>query len=178
MDSPVQLGPQMLRTFRLGVSGDRRRAGGDDPRRPAPRRHRGRGRPLRAAASRRSCAKRAPSMASCRLTSPAPTRSSPPTRRAPTATAWSTATAPSLTAPAALAQSERPLLGTVAHEFFHAWNVERIRPRSLEPFNFDDANVSGELWVAEGFTQYYGALLMARAGLAGARGRPGDRLAA
>ena len=70
-----------------------------------------------------------------------------------------------LTAPAALAQAERPLLGTVAHEFFHAWNVERIRPRSLEPFNFDDANVSSELWVAEGFTQYYGPLLMARAGL-------------
>ncbi len=70
-----------------------------------------------------------------------------------------------LTAPAALAQAERPLLGTVAHEFFHAWNVERIRPRSLEPFNFDDANVSSELWVGEGFTQYYGALLMARAGL-------------
>ena len=53
-----------------------------------------------------------------------------------------------LTAPAALAQAERPLLDTVAHEFFHAWNVERIRPRSLEPFNFDDANVSSELWVA------------------------------
>ena len=70
-----------------------------------------------------------------------------------------------LTAPAALAQAERQLLGTVAHEFFHAWNVERIRPRSLEPFNFDDANVSSELWVAEGFTQYYGGLLMARAGL-------------
>jgi predicted metalloprotease with PDZ domain len=70
-----------------------------------------------------------------------------------------------LTAPAAIAQAERPLLNTVAHEFFHAWNVERIRPRSLEPFNFDDANVSSELWVAEGFTQYYGALLMARAGL-------------
>jgi predicted metalloprotease with PDZ domain len=70
-----------------------------------------------------------------------------------------------LTAPAALAQAERPLLGTVAHEFFHSWNVERIRPRSLEPFNFDDANVSSELWVGEGFTQYYGALLMTRAGL-------------
>lgn len=70
-----------------------------------------------------------------------------------------------LTAPAALAQAERPLLGTVAHEFFHAWNVERIRPKSLEPFNFDDANVSGELWVGEGFTQYYGPLLMTRAGV-------------
>jgi len=70
-----------------------------------------------------------------------------------------------LTAQAALAQAERGLLGTVAHEFFHAWNVERIRPKSLEPFNFDDANVSSELWVGEGFTQYYGPLLMARAGL-------------
>ncbi len=70
-----------------------------------------------------------------------------------------------LTAPVGLATSERQLLGTVAHEFFHAWNVERIRPRSLEPFNFDDANISSELWVGEGFTQYYGPLLMTRAGL-------------
>ena len=59
----------------------------------------------------------------------------------------------------------RGVLGTVAHEFFHAWNVERIRPRSLEPFNFEEANMSGELWLAEGFTQYYGDLIMARAGL-------------
>jgi predicted metalloprotease with PDZ domain len=59
----------------------------------------------------------------------------------------------------------RGVLGTVSHEFFHAWNVERIRPKSLEPFNFEEANVSGELWLAEGFTQYYGQLIMARAGL-------------
>ncbi len=57
------------------------------------------------------------------------------------------------------------LLDTVAHEFFHCWNVERIRPKSLEPFDFDRANVSGELWLAEGFTQYYGPLAMQRAGL-------------
>ena len=60
----------------------------------------------------------------------------------------------------------RRVLGTVSHEFFHAWNVERIRPRSLEPFDFEGANMSGELWLAEGFTQYYGGLIMARAGLA------------
>ena len=59
----------------------------------------------------------------------------------------------------------RSVLGTVSHEFFHAWNVERIRPKSLEPFNFEDANISGELWLAEGFTQYYGDLILARAGL-------------
>ena len=57
-------------------------------------------------------------------------------------------------------------LGTASHEFIHAWNVERIRPDDLEPFNFDDANVSDSLWLAEGFTQYYGPVALARAGLA------------
>lgn len=56
-------------------------------------------------------------------------------------------------------------IGTVSHEFFHAWNVERIRPRSLEPFNFEEANMSGELWFAEGFTSYYTNLILCRAGL-------------
>jgi predicted metalloprotease with PDZ domain len=58
------------------------------------------------------------------------------------------------------------ILGTVSHEFFHGWNVERIRPRSLEPFNLEEANMSGELWLAEGFTNYYGYLILQRAGLA------------
>jgi len=57
------------------------------------------------------------------------------------------------------------VLDTVAHEFFHCWNVERIRPKGLEPFDFDRANLSGELWLAEGFTQYYGPLAMRRAQL-------------
>jgi predicted metalloprotease with PDZ domain len=57
------------------------------------------------------------------------------------------------------------LLSTVSHEFFHSWNVERIRPKSLEPFNFDEANMSGELWLAEGFTNYFGPLVLRRAGL-------------
>lgn len=56
-------------------------------------------------------------------------------------------------------------IGTVSHEFFHAWNVERIRPKSLEPFNFAAANMSGELWFAEGFTSYYTNLILCRAGL-------------
>jgi predicted metalloprotease with PDZ domain len=64
-----------------------------------------------------------------------------------------------------LAQNGRGLLDTVAHEFFHCWNVERIRPKGLEPFDFDRANLSGELWLAEGFTQYYGPLALQRAGL-------------
>jgi predicted metalloprotease with PDZ domain len=54
-------------------------------------------------------------------------------------------------------------LGVFAHEFFHCWNVERIRPKTLEPFNFEKSNMSNELWCAEGFTQYYGELLLKRA---------------
>ncbi len=56
------------------------------------------------------------------------------------------------------------VLGVFAHEFFHCWNVERIRPKTLEPFNFEKSNMSYELWFAEGFTQYYGELLLVRAG--------------
>ncbi len=56
------------------------------------------------------------------------------------------------------------VLGVFSHEFFHCWNVERIRPKTLEPFNFTKSNMSNELWFAEGFTQYYGDLLLVRAG--------------
>lgn len=56
------------------------------------------------------------------------------------------------------------LLEYFSHEFFHCWNVKRIRPRSLEPFNFEKSDMSDELWFAEGFTQYYGELLVLRAG--------------
>lgn len=56
-------------------------------------------------------------------------------------------------------------IGTVSHEFFHAWNVERLRPKSLEPFDFEETNMSGELWFAEGFTSYYTNLVLCRAGL-------------
>jgi predicted metalloprotease with PDZ domain len=71
----------------------------------------------------------------------------------------------SLTGTRPLATGLAGSLGTVSHEFFHAWNVERIRPRSLEPFDFTAANLSGELWLAEGFTNYYGTLTLRRAGL-------------
>jgi predicted metalloprotease with PDZ domain len=57
------------------------------------------------------------------------------------------------------------LWGTVAHEFLHAWNVERIRPADLEPFDFEDADMSEGLWFAEGFTSYLDDLLLVRAGL-------------
>ncbi|MDB5151260.1 MAG: family metallopeptidase [Mucilaginibacter sp.] len=60
--------------------------------------------------------------------------------------------------------NELRLLSTYSHEYFHSWNVKRIRPKSLEPFNFEHANMSSELWFAEGFTQYYGEMLLVRAG--------------
>ena len=63
-------------------------------------------------------------------------------------------------------QQRLGLLGTVAHEFVHAWNVERMRPRDLEPFNYEEAEVSSELWFGEGFTSYYDDLILRRSGLA------------
>ncbi|MCJ7758732.1 MAG: PDZ domain-containing protein [Gillisia sp.] len=54
-------------------------------------------------------------------------------------------------------------IGTVSHEFFHSWNVERIRPSSLEPFDFSKANMSGSLWFAEGFSSYSTNLILCRA---------------
>ena len=56
-------------------------------------------------------------------------------------------------------------IDTLSHEFFHGWNVERIRPQGLEPFDFERANITGELWFAEGVTNYYGPLVQLRAGV-------------
>jgi predicted metalloprotease with PDZ domain len=53
----------------------------------------------------------------------------------------------------------------VAHEFFHLWNVKRIRPDALGPFDYTKENYTRSLWVAEGITDYYGGLMTRRAGL-------------
>src|SRR5438034_649372 len=53
----------------------------------------------------------------------------------------------------------------VAHEFFHLWNVKRIRPDTLGPFDYTKENYTRLLWVAEGITEYYGNLMVRRAGL-------------
>ncbi|MGH9959918.1 MAG: hypothetical protein ACREBC_22815, partial [Pyrinomonadaceae bacterium] len=51
------------------------------------------------------------------------------------------------------------ILGTIAHEFFHVWNVKRLRPIELGPWDFTrPANTRG-LWIAEGLTNYYGHLM-------------------
>lgn len=56
-------------------------------------------------------------------------------------------------------------LGLVAHEFFHAWNVKRLRPIELGPFDYENEVYTKGLWIAEGFTDYYSALVVMRAGL-------------
>ena len=56
-------------------------------------------------------------------------------------------------------------LGTVSHEFFHVWNVKRLRPFELGPWDFTRPAATRGLWIAEGFTNYYGNLMMRRAGL-------------
>ncbi len=62
-------------------------------------------------------------------------------------------------------KEERDLLGLVAHEFFHAWNVKRFRPAALGPFDYDRENYTRDLWVAEGVTSYVDDLALLRAGL-------------
>ncbi len=52
-----------------------------------------------------------------------------------------------------------------AHEFFHAWNVKRLRPRPLGPFDYSQMVHTPSLWISEGLTSYYGSLSLPRAGL-------------
>ncbi|MGI8919264.1 MAG: M61 family metallopeptidase [Pyrinomonadaceae bacterium] len=63
----------------------------------------------------------------------------------------------------------RGFLGLVSHEFFHLWNVKRIKPDALGPFDYTKENYTKLLWVAEGITSYYGDLLLRRAGLISAK---------
>ncbi len=86
--------------------------------------------------------------------------------------------------------SYRGVLGLVAHEFFHTWNVKQLRPAGIHPYDFQKENYSQELWVAEGTTTYYDELLTVRAGftpvsqylkhvgsaIAAYRNRPGNSL--
>ncbi|RSK41123.1 M61 family metallopeptidase [Hymenobacter perfusus] len=55
-------------------------------------------------------------------------------------------------------------LGLVAHEYFHLWNVKRIRPVALGPFDYDNENYTRMLWVSEGGTEYFSNLIVQRAG--------------
>jgi len=56
-------------------------------------------------------------------------------------------------------------MNLVAHEFFHTWNVKRIRPKALEKFDYDRENYTSSLWFSEGTTSYYDQIFPLRAGL-------------
>ncbi len=58
-----------------------------------------------------------------------------------------------------------PVANVTAHEFFHLWNVKRIRPQSLEPIDYQRENDTRALWFSEGVTSTVGDLMLARAGL-------------
>lgn len=60
-------------------------------------------------------------------------------------------------------------LTLVSHEFFHTWNVKRLRPAALGPFDYENEVYTRDLWIAEGVTTYYEALLVRRAGLVTAK---------
>ncbi len=64
-----------------------------------------------------------------------------------------------------LRQDLSPVANVSAHEFFHLWNVKRIRPQSLEPIDYQRQQETHVLWFSEGVTDTVGALLLVRAGL-------------
>ncbi len=55
-------------------------------------------------------------------------------------------------------------LSTCSHEFFHTWNVKRLRPHGICPYDFTKENYTEELWIAEGTTSYYQQLMLLKAG--------------
>ncbi|MDA8144335.1 MAG: PDZ domain-containing protein [Thermoplasmatales archaeon] len=59
----------------------------------------------------------------------------------------------------------KQFLSVTSHEFFHLWNVKRIRPQELGPFNYKEENYTTMLWMAEGITNFYAYLILLRAGL-------------
>ncbi len=69
-----------------------------------------------------------------------------------------------------LGQAKQPvgyttLLGLISHEYFHTWNVKRLRPKEFAEFDYSQENYTELLWFFEGFTSYYDDLLLRRAGL-------------
>ena len=59
----------------------------------------------------------------------------------------------------------RTFLGLASHEYFHSWNVKRMKPEVFTPYDLQDESYTGLLWVFEGITSYYDDLMLARSGL-------------
>jgi len=79
--------------------------------------------------------------------------------------AWGNTEAPAADPNEAAKPSRHRWLDLVSHEFFHTWNVKRLRPSELGPFDYERENYTESLWFAEGITTYYGPLMVRRAGL-------------
>jgi predicted metalloprotease with PDZ domain len=65
----------------------------------------------------------------------------------------------------AIGEGYLELLGLISHEYFHAWNVKRIKPAAFTPYDVSRENYTRLLWLFEGFTSYYDELMLIRAGL-------------
>jgi predicted metalloprotease with PDZ domain len=76
-------------------------------------------------------------------------------------------TSTQITVPATWTSSAKLLPGTeeASHEYFHVWNVKRVRPAALGPFDYTREQYQPSLWVAEGWTQYFGIVTLRRSGL-------------
>ena len=88
--------------------------------------------------------------------------------RASTALICKRADLPRLGAPAsaaAVGEGYVTLLGLISHEYFHTWNVKRLKPFDFAPYDYTRENYTELLWFFEGFTSYYDDLLLRRAGL-------------
>ena len=66
---------------------------------------------------------------------------------------------------ASVSEGYRDLLGLISHEYFHAWNVKRIKPAAFTPYDTTTENYTRLLWLFEGFTSYYDDLMVKRVGL-------------
>jgi predicted metalloprotease with PDZ domain len=62
-------------------------------------------------------------------------------------------------------QEYNRIMSLFSHEFFHAWNVKRMRPKGLGPFNYSSETYTRSLWIAEGITSYYDDLILRRSGI-------------
>ncbi len=67
--------------------------------------------------------------------------------------------------PAGASSTPEGIIGTGSHEFFHLWNVKRIRPAEMWPYDYSRENETPLLWASEGFTNYYGVVATYRGGV-------------
>ncbi|MEO8407491.1 MAG: M61 family metallopeptidase [Oxalobacteraceae bacterium] len=84
--------------------------------------------------------------------------------RASTALICARADLPSIAAPQQMSDGYRAFLGLCSHEYFHTWNVKRIKPAAFAPYDLQVENYTSLLWLFEGFTSYYDDLMLLRSG--------------